>query len=132
MRTGIRVTRDNIHMLADDVGVSVEELYSDMIDAKLAFRREQDKQWAYEFFGKDEKWYDETMQKIRDIRESFPEDISPKEATIEMYGWIEKNGKKNLSMPMMYDKDYPEYAHAVAVEFVLTNPDSYNKMMNWD
>ncbi len=132
MRTGIRVTRDNIHMLADDVGVSVEDLYSDMIDAKLAFRREQDKQWAYEFFGKDEKWYDETMQKIRDIRESFPEDISPKEATIKMYGWIEKNGKKNLSMPMMYDKDYPEYAHAVAVEFVLTNPDSYNKMMNWD
>ena len=132
MRTGIRITRDNIHMLADEVGVSVKDLHDEIMDAKLAFKREQDRIWSYEFFGKDEKWYDETMQKIRDIRESFPEDISPKEATIKMYGWIEKNGKKNLSIPMMCDENYPEYAHAVAVEFILTNPDSYNKMMNWD
>jgi len=58
IRTGIRVTKENIYMLADDVGVSVEDLYGKMIDAKLAFKREQDKRWAYEFFGKDEKWYD--------------------------------------------------------------------------
>ncbi len=132
MRIGTRITRNSIHLLADEVGVSVKDLHDEMIDAKLAFKREQDKIWSYEFFGEDEKWYDDTMQKIRDIRGSLPEDIGPKEATVKMYGWIEKNGKKNLSMPMMYDRDYPEYAHAVAVEFILTNPDSYNKMMNWD
>jgi hypothetical protein len=132
MRAGTRITKNNIHLLADEVGVSAKDLYDEMIDAKLAFKKEQDKIWSYEFFEKDEEWYDDTMQKIQDIRKSFPDDINPKEATIKMYGWIEKNGKKNLSMPMMYDKDYPEYAHAVAVEFILTNPDSYHKMMNWD
>ena len=133
MRTGIRITRDNIHMLADDVGVSAEELYYEMIDAKLAFKREQDKQWAYEFFGKDEKWYDKTMKKVREIRDNLDDECSPKEATIKKYGWItRRNGKKDLSMPMMYSDEYPEYAHAVAVEFILTNADSYHKMMNWD
>ena len=132
MRTGTRITRKNIHLLADEVGVSAKDLYDDMVDAKLALKREQDKKWSYGFFRKDERWYDDTMQKIQDIRESLADDINPKEATIKMYGWIEKNGKKNLSMPMMSDKDYPVYAYAAAVEFILTNPDSYHKMMNWD
>ena len=66
-------------MLTDDAGVYVEDLYHEMIDTKLAYKKEQDKQWAYEFFGKDEKWYDETMQKVTEIRESLDEDIDPKD-----------------------------------------------------
>jgi len=55
------------------------------------------------------------------------------EATVIQYGWIEKNGKKELSMmPMMYDKKYPEYAHALAVEYILTNLSSYHSAMNWN
>ncbi|MCK5536224.1 MAG: hypothetical protein KAI79_05310 [Bacteroidales bacterium] len=132
MRTGIRITRNNIHQLADEVGVSAKDFYNDMVDAKLEHKRAEDKRWAYEFFRKDGKWYDETMKKVRTIRESLPADINPTESTIKMYGWIEKNGKKELSMPMMSDKKYPEYAHAVAVEYILTNLNSYHSAMNWN
>jgi hypothetical protein len=132
MRTGIRVTGRNIHLLADEVGVSPKNLYNEMVDAKISFRREQDKRWAYEFFGKDGEWYDKTMEKVRNIRESIPEDMSPIEATIKKYGWITKNGKKELSMPMVYNEESPEFAHAVAVEYILTNLNSYHSAMNWN
>jgi len=132
MRTGIRITRDNIHHIADEEGVSAVEIYNEMVDTKLLFRREQEKRWAYVFFGKDENWYEETMKKIRNIRECLPKDMNPIEATIKKYGWIEKNGKKELSIPMMYDKNYPDYAHAVAVEYILTNLANYHRAMNWD
>jgi len=132
MRTVIRITGRNIHLLADNVGVSTEKLYDEMMDAKLAFKKEQEKRWAYEFFGKDEKWYDEMMQKIQSIKKNLPDDMNPNEATVKMYGWIEKNGKKELSIPMMSNKKYPEYAHAVAVEYILTNLSSYHSAMNWN
>ena len=132
MRTGTRITRNNIHLLADDVGVSAKDLYNAMVDAQLSFRREQDKRWAYEFFGHDSAWYDETMKKVREIRDSLPEDMKPIEATIKKYGWITKNGKKELSMPMVYEKDYPEFAHAIAVEYILTRLNSYHSAMNWN
>ncbi len=132
MRTGVRITGRNIHLLADEVGVSPKDLYNEMIDAKLSFRKEQEKRWAYEFFGKDEKWYDETMKKVRQIRESLPKDMNAIEATIKQYWWIEKNGKKELSMPMVYSNKYPEYAHAIAVEYILTNLNSYHSAMNWN
>jgi hypothetical protein len=132
MDRSIRITRDNIHQLASEVGVSASELFDEMVDAKLEFKREQDKRWSYEFFGKDEAWYDKTMQKVKEIRDALPEDINHIEATIKQYGWITKNGKKRLSMPFMQSDEYPEYAHAVAVEYALTKPDSYRRMMNWD
>jgi len=132
MRTGMRITRENIHHLANEAGVSTKELYSEMMDAKLAFKREQDKRWSYEFFGEDEVWYDETMKKVKVIRDALPDDMNPIEATVKQYGWITKNGKKQLSMPFMWSDAYPEYAHAVAVEYALTKPDSYLRAMNWD
>ncbi len=132
MRIGIRLARNNIHMLADEVGVSAKDLYNDMVDAKLAYKRAEDKRWAYEFFRRDEKWYDETMQKVQEIKKNLPKDISHIEETIAKYGWITKNGKKNLIMPMMTNKDYPKYAHAITVEFILTRPDSYHSAMNWN
>ena len=132
MRTGIRIARDNIHQLANEEGVSAAEIYNKMVDSKLSFRREQAKRWAYEFFRKDENWYDETMQKVRNIKEILPKDMNPIEATIKKYGWIEKNGKKELSMPMIYNEKYPEYAHAAAVEYILTNLSSYHSAMNWN
>ena len=132
MRTGTRITRNNIHLLADEAGMSAEELYNDMVDAQFAFKKAQDKEWSYKFFGKDEQWYDETMQKVKEIRDSLPDDINGYESTIKQYGWITKNEKKNLSMPMMSHDDYPEYAHAVAVEYILTNSSNYSRAMNWD
>ncbi len=132
MRTGIRITRENIHLLADTFGVSAKDLFDEMVEAELAFKREQDIQGAYNFFGKDMKWYEETMQKVWEIRDSLPAEIDPFEKTVKMYGWIEKNGKKNLYMPMMYNEKYPEYAHAIAVEYILTNIDGYHRAMNWN
>ena len=58
--------------------------------------------------------------------------MNPIEATIKQYGWITRNGKKDLSMPMVSNKDYPEFAHAIAVEYILTNLDSYHSAMNWN
>ena len=101
MRTGIRITSQSIHLLADEIDVSAEEFHNEMVDAKLSLRREQQKRWAYEFFGKDEAWYNETMKKVQEIRASLLEDINPKVSTIEQYGWITKNGKKELSMPFI-------------------------------
>jgi hypothetical protein len=132
MKTGIRVTGRNIHLLADEVGVSPKNLYNEMVDAKISFRREQDKRWAYEFFGKDDEWYDETMKKVREISENLSKDMNPIESTIKKYGWITKNGKKELSMPMLYNEEYPEFAHAIAVEYILTNLNSYHSAMNWN
>jgi hypothetical protein len=132
MRTGMRITRENIHHLANEAGVSTKELYSEMMDAKLAFKREQDKRWSYEFFGEDEAWYDGIMKKAKEIKDALPDDMNPVEATVKQYGWITKNGKKQLSMPFMWSDAYPEYAHAVAVEYALTKPDSYLRAMNWD
>ena len=83
MGIGIRITRDNIHQLADEEGVSVAVIYNEMVDAKLSFRREQEKRWAYGFFGKDGEWHDETMQKIREIRDNLSKDMNPIEATIK-------------------------------------------------
>ena len=37
MKTGTRITRNNIHLLADEVGISVAELHSEMVDVKLSF-----------------------------------------------------------------------------------------------
>jgi hypothetical protein len=132
VRTGLRIAENDIQQLASEAGVSTEELYDKMMDAKLDFNREQDKRWSYEFFGEDEAWYDETMKKVKEIKDALPNDMNPIEATIKQYGWISKNGKKQLSMPLMWSDTYPEYAHAVAVEYILTKPDSYHRMMNWN
>ena len=128
----MRITRDNLPLLANRAAVSTNNLYDKMLDAQLTFIEEQDKQWAYEFFGKDAHWYDETMQKVREIRDSLPKNMNPIEATIKQYGWITKNGKKELSMPMIYDRAYPEFAHAITIEYILTNLNSYHRAMNWD
>ena len=93
MRTGIRVTWENLQMIAAQEGVSAVELYNEMVDAQLAFRREQDKRWSYEFFDKNEQWYDETMKRVHEIGKSLPEDMNPIQATIKKYGWITKNGR---------------------------------------
>ena len=132
MLHGTRITRQNTGSLAIEAGISVEVFQDTMVKSMLEFKKEQDKQWSYNFFGKNSQWYDETLEKVHRIKESLNDDLSHKEKTIKMYGWIEKNGRKNLSIPLMYDKDLPEYAHAVAVEYILTNPDAYHKMMNWD
>jgi hypothetical protein len=132
VRTGLRIAENDIQQLASEAGVSTEELYDKMMDAKLDFNREQDKRWSYEFFGEDEAWYDETMKKVKEIKDALPNDMNPIEATIKQYGWISKNGKRQLSMPLMWSDTYPEYAHAVAVEYILTKPDSYHRMMNWN
>jgi len=132
MKRGIRITQDTISIHADTMGVSTHQLHDKMVDAKLAFIKAQNIRWAYEFFNQGEVWYEKIMDKVKKIQDKLPESIPHQEATIKKYGWITKDGKKNLSMPMMYDKEYPEYAHAIAVEYILTRPNSYHSAMNWN
>ena len=132
MKTGTSITKDTISIHADSVEMSAHNLYDEIVDAKLAFIKAQEKRWAYEFFRKDEAWYDETIRKVRQIQDALPKEIPHQEATIKMYGWITKNGKRNLSMPMMQDKAYPDYAHAITIEYILTRLNSYHSAMNWD
>jgi len=53
------------------------------------------------------------MQKIQEIATALPDDL----------------GYKELSIPMETDR---EYARADSVEMILTNPNLYLKIINWD
>jgi len=124
---GTRVTKQNMGTLAGNLNISVEEFDEEMSKSYREFKRKQDKEWAIEFFHKDEKWYKETKKKVEKIRKTLPKDISAKEEVIKLYGWIET--KKNFSIPLMTDE---KYVNAWCIEMVLTNPDAYLNSQKWD
>jgi len=130
MAFAVPLNRANIHLVAAKVNTSVEELLEKRDEAEHLRKEEHDKQWAIDFLGKDEQWYDEAMLKIKEIAATLPDDLHHKERTIKLYGWIAETIKhKALSIPMETDT---EYARADSVEMILTNPKLYLKIINWD
>lgn len=70
------------------------------------------------------------IEKIKIIDQSLPKDINYKERTIKVYGWIADTIKhKSLSIPM---ESNIEYARADCIQLILTNPNLYLKITNWD
>jgi len=91
---------------------------------------DRDKSWAIDFLGKDEQWYEEAIKKVEFIKNTLPAGLNHKERTIKLYGWIADTiTHRALLIPMETDQ---EYARANSVEMVLTNPDLYQKIINWD
>ncbi len=123
---GTRVTAGNMHTIAGGLDITVEELDEMMSKSYREFRAKQDKEWAIEFFHKDEKWYEETKQKVEEIRKTLPIDISVRDKVIKLYGWIETD--KNFTIPLMTDD---EYVRAWCIEMILTNPDQYLNSQKW-
>ena len=124
---GTRLTQKNIHEVAASEGMTAEELDKKMQKAYSDMRARQNRDYAINFFYKDEAWYEETLTKVQEIRETLPDNLSGKEKIKRLYGWIEP--QRRLTMPLECDM---EYAHASCVEMILTNPDLYLKVISWD
>jgi hypothetical protein len=130
MQHGTRLTRQNMHIIANEMDISVEELEKKRIQAKQDFQKQQDKIWTMEKLGTDIVWLEQTLKKVHEIGCSLPKDTDTKERTIKMYGWIaEQFPKMNLSMPL---QDRNEYTRADCMGLILTNPSMYRKIQNWD
>jgi hypothetical protein len=130
MKKAFPLTRDNIHLVAGTMNIPAADLWDQLNHAKSNHIREGKIEAACSFFGKDRIWYDTTMEKVREFEKMLPEGISNKERIIKMYGWIE-GPKRTGDLRIPFQMDH-RYAHALAVEAILTDYDSYIRMTNWD
>jgi len=120
----------NIYTATALTDISVEELQKSQHESEEKYIKDKDKEWALEKLSKDEEWYDNAMKKIEEIRSTLSDDLNYKEKTKKLYGWIANEvSDVNLSIPMEMDKEYSE---AECIELILTNPDMYLKIINWD
>ena len=130
MAYAIPLYGQNIYAAAAIADISVEELQKMQHESEVKYKKDKDKEWALGKLGKDEEWYNNTMEKIEEIRSNIPDDLDYKEKTKKLYGWIAKEVSNiDLSIPMEMDK---EYAAVECIELILTNPDMYLKVINWD
>ena len=130
MATIIPLYGQNIYAAAATADVSVEELLEKQQESEAQYKKDKDKEWALDLLEKDEAWYDDTMKKIEEIRSTLPDNLDYKEKTKKLYGWIaEEVSNVTLSIPMERDRGY---AAAECMELILTNPDMYLKIINWD
>ena len=121
-------------MVASEVsGISPAEIEKKKQEALYNTKRESEIQWAIDHFNKDREWFDKTMQKINDLKESVSKELSFREQTIEVYGWIanelDKNIVSSFSIPLEKNR---QYTIAHSIELILTEPSLYNKIINWD
>ena len=130
MATIIPLYGQNIYAAAATADVSVEELLEKQQESEAQYKKDKDKEWAIDLLKKDEARYGNTMKKIEEIRSTLPDNLDYKEKTKKLYGWItEEVSNVTLSIPMERDT---EYAEAECIELILTNPDMYLKIINWD
>jgi len=88
--------------------------------------------WILDFFEKDEQWYKETKQIIRQKEKELPDNLDHKEKIKALYGWIanETNITNSLNIPLEHDR---EYSKASCIEMVFNGQiDLYQKIINWD
>jgi len=121
-------------MVASEVsGISPAEIEKKKQEALYNTKRESEIQWAIDHFNKDREWFDKTMQKVNDLQKSVSKELSFREQTIEVYGWIanelDKNIVSSFSIPLEKNR---QYTIAHSIELILTEPSLYNKIINWD
>jgi len=130
MAYAIPLNGQTLYTAAAMADISVDELLEMDRESRAQYKKDKDKEWALDKLGKDEAWYDAAMQKIAEIKSTLPEGLNYKEKTKRIYGWIaEEVSDIPFSIPMEMDD---EYARAHSVELILTNPDVYLKIINWD
>ena len=123
-------SRANIELASIVTGCSVDEIYNLMRKSAEKEKQEYIKQSALNFFGKDEKWYDETLKKIEQIESTLDKNIDGEERIIKLYGWIaQEMPDKNFIIPMSGTR---EFSIAYCVMLRLTDPDGYRKIINWE
>ena len=123
-------SRSNILMASAITGMSMDKIYDKMYKASVEYKKEKDKEWAIGFFQKDEQWYEATLEKVKQIESTLDENMDYKEKTIKLYGWIAKEvPKRHYSIPTETNQ---EYATARCIELILTKPDAYLKILNWE
>ncbi len=126
----IPLNGQTLYMAAAMADVSVEELLEMNRKSKAQYKKDKDKEWALDKLGKDEAWYEAAMKRIAEVKSTLPDDLNYKEKTKKLYGWIaDEVSHIPFSIPMEMDD---EYARAHSVELILTNPNMYLKIINWD
>lgn len=126
----IPLTGNNIYLASAVSGLSVNELVKMRSEAQYRAERKAKREWALDFLGKDEAWYDKAMEKIAAIEKTLPDDIGYREKTIRLYGWIADSVPEiSLDIPLETDT---AYARASSIELILTDLDLYKKIINWD
>lgn len=119
----------NFQTAAAMAGISAEELMQKMFDAQQETKKKNQKEWVLDFLDKDEVWWDETLQKVEEIRASLPKDLDYKKKTIRLYGWIAESLGRQFDIPMEPDR---KYADASGIKLLLTDLDAYHRIMNWN
>ena len=104
---------------------------SDINKSYLEQKKENDIKWAIDFFEQDRAWYDNTMQKIKEMEKELPDNMYHREKTIKLYSWLidEVPQNRDLSIPLEMDR---RYSKSECIKLVLTNPDMYFKILSWD
>ena len=126
----IPLTGANIYMASAITEMSVDELLKRQREAEHTYKVKHDREWAIEFFDKDDTWYDEVTKKVKDISADLPKDMDHRERTIKLYGWIaDMFPNKYFSIPMEMNT---KYAAAYCVKLILTNPSGYLQAISWD
>lgn len=110
-------------------GLSMQEIAKMKNQAAIDTKKKNDKKWALQELGYDEKWWDEAWIKIDKIKASLPKDMDYKQKCIKMFGWIKPTNGRRYTIPTETDQ---EYAHATSIELIMTNHDLYQKILNWD
>lgn len=128
----ILITKKNMPYIAASVGIPESQLIDKTLEAEIAFKKRQDMKFLLSFFNENEKWYQETKDKVAKIESTLPKGINHREKTIKMYGWIAKETNISGSLNLPFESD-PEYSAAHAIELVFTGEiDLYHKILNWD
>ena len=123
-------SRANIALASEMSGLSADEISKMTISAAKKKQKSDEKQWAIEFFDKDEEWYESTLKKVEEISLTLDSDINRKEKCIKLYGWIAYEiPQKKFSIPMEMNR---EYATAQSIKLILTDLSCYHKIINWD
>lgn len=129
----IRITNTNKDLIAAMTGVNKLELEEKLYEAKRKYQEERALEFQKNFFETDEEGIKKIKEKIKQIEENLPENISNRNRMIAMYGWLEKEFEEVKKMTPPPPIDDLKFTKAVLLKLILTgNIDTYLKAISWD
>jgi hypothetical protein len=130
--TAIPVNNQNIEYVAKCLDVEVDAIEVKLQKSKHEYRKNKDKEWILDFFNADEAWYEKTKKTIQEKAKNLSENLSHKEKTKALYGWIADDTKISGSLSIPLEEDV-EYSKADCIKMVFHGQiDLYLKIVNWD
>jgi len=122
---------NNIYLVAAMTGMEVEELLDKMSEAERKYIEEQKLEWQAQILRKDAEWVKKTKAKVDEMSENLPDNLSSKEKIKRLYGWIADELNFPCGIPFFVNNDR-EYQKAYCIYLILSDPELYTKMINWD